>query len=536
MEQAADADYASVYGVFDPSGAGCAAMSTPACAPRAASASRTCRSTGSRPAGRRSLVVSAARPCRSARPATWRCVTFEDVTELEARAPRARRCSPRRPRTSARSLDPHEVARVGRGADGPARSPTGASSSCCSPTATHRRATRSRWPTRPSARSPRSTIALLPARPGLAGRLAAGHPHRRAAADRRAPAASSSSSPRPTPSSARCCAALGFRSIDDRAAARPRARDRRPRARDGASRAAASARRTSRSPSSSPTAARSRSTTRGCTPSSEAVAPRAAGEEVNTILGGRRRRRHRAGAGRHARLRQRGRGAAASGYRTASRSCSPRRPASSPARFEMLGEDGGPLAARAPARPARAARRAARAADRALAAWRGTREWRWTRVKATPVLEPGRHACALAINVIEDITDLKQAEEGQRLPRRGRPRARRLARLRGDAAPRSPGSPCPTSPTGARSTSLGERRARARRDRRTPTRARSRRSLEIARALPARPAGADRASTACCAAGARSCTPRSPTRCSRGAAQRRGAPRAAALDRHDARR
>ena len=56
-----------------------------------------------------------------------------------------------------------------------------------------------------------------------------------------------------------------------------------------------------------------------------------------------------------------------------------------------------------------------------------------------------------------------------------------------------------------------------------------RRGAEIARALPARPDVADRASTPCCAAGARSSTPRSPTRCSWRAAQDEEHLRAAAL-------
>ena len=43
----------------------------------------------------------------------------------------------------------------------------------------------------------------------------------------------------------------------------------------------------------------------------------------------------------------------------------------------------------------------------------GTREWRWSRVKSTPVFEPDG-TVRLAINVIEDITELKRAEQGQR--------------------------------------------------------------------------------------------------------------------------
>src|SRR5215217_4489406 len=43
----------------------------------------------------------------------------------------------------------------------------------------------------------------------------------------------------------------------------------------------------------------------------------------------------------------------------------------------------------------------------------GTREWRWARVKSTPVFTQDG-AVRLAINVIEDITELKYVEQGQR--------------------------------------------------------------------------------------------------------------------------
>ena len=43
----------------------------------------------------------------------------------------------------------------------------------------------------------------------------------------------------------------------------------------------------------------------------------------------------------------------------------------------------------------------------------GQRETRWTRVKATPVFDEDG-SVRLAINVIEDITELKRAEQGQR--------------------------------------------------------------------------------------------------------------------------
>jgi PAS domain-containing protein len=44
---------------------------------------------------------------------------------------------------------------------------------------------------------------------------------------------------------------------------------------------------------------------------------------------------------------------------------------------------------------------------------RGTAEWRWSRIQATPVFGPAG-GVRLAINVIEDVTELKRAEQGQR--------------------------------------------------------------------------------------------------------------------------
>ena len=80
--------------------------------------------------------------------------------------------------------------------------------------------------------------------------------------------------------------------------------------------------------------------------------------------------------------------------------------------FEMTDEHGGPLeVARLPGRRALAGERPESLIVRSRMA--GTREWRWTRVKATPVFEPDG-TVRLAINVIEDITELKRAEQGQR--------------------------------------------------------------------------------------------------------------------------
>ena len=81
-------------------------------------------------------------------------------------------------------------------------------------------------------------------------------------------------------------------------------------------------------------------------------------------------------------------------------------------RFEMTDEDGGPLAI--DALPGRRALRGERPEPLIVRSrMAGTREWRWTRVKATPVFEAGG-GVRLAINVIEDVTELKRAEQGQR--------------------------------------------------------------------------------------------------------------------------
>ncbi len=81
-------------------------------------------------------------------------------------------------------------------------------------------------------------------------------------------------------------------------------------------------------------------------------------------------------------------------------------------RFEMTDEDGGPLSIeRLPGRRAMAGELPEPLVVRSRMG--GTREWRWSRVKATPVFEPDG-SVRLAINVIEDITELKRAEQGQR--------------------------------------------------------------------------------------------------------------------------
>ena len=157
---------------------------------------------------------------------------------------------------------------------------------------------------------------------------------------------------------------------------------------------------------------------------------------------GRRRRGHRPGAGRQARLRQRG-GRARCSASQPPRRCSRRRSAEIMARCELLdaGRASRSRSTRLPGPPrADAARTPSRDSSSSSTARRG--EERWSRIKATPVRDADG-AVRLAINVIEDITELKQRRAGPALPGRGQPRARRLARLRGDArrgrAARGPG-------------------------------------------------------------------------------------------------
>ena len=121
-------------------------------------------------------------------------------------------------------------------------------------------------------------------------------------------------------------------------------------------------------------------------------------------------------------------------------------------RCELLTPEGEPLPLAELPGPPRADGRAARARARpfttrdepARSAGRASRPSR----SATPTAR-----CALAINVIEDITELKQAEQSQRfLAEASRVLAGSLD-YESDAAPRSRSSRSRTSPTGAASTS-----------------------------------------------------------------------------------
>ncbi len=88
-------------------------------------------------------------------------------------------------------------------------------------------------------------------------------------------------------------------------------------------------------------------------------------------------------------------------------------PAELAARFEILGEDGRPFPVeRLPGRRALQGEEPEPAIIRYRV--RATGESRWSRVKARP-LRAADGTVTQAINVVEDITDLKQAEEAQRL-------------------------------------------------------------------------------------------------------------------------
>ena len=81
-------------------------------------------------------------------------------------------------------------------------------------------------------------------------------------------------------------------------------------------------------------------------------------------------------------------------------------------RYEMLDERGEPLdVSRLPGRLALAGEDPAPMTVRYRRG--GDRQVRWSRIKATPVRQPDG-SVPVAINVIEDITELKRAEEGQR--------------------------------------------------------------------------------------------------------------------------
>ena len=202
-----------------------------------------------------------------------------------------------------------------------------------------------------------------------------------------------------------------------RAAARPRRR-RSARWRcivTGDSRAALRRRRPATSPRCSAAASRSRSTTPGCSPSSSRSRP-----SRRAALGTPRRGGHRPGRRRPARLRQRRRRAQLLGFASPDELLAAPRRAARRRRSTSSHEDGSPLRPRRAARPPRA--RAASTPEPLLVRDRPPRDGR-----GALAADQGDARCAtprarrgLAVNVIEDITEVKRAELRPALARRGR--------------------------------------------------------------------------------------------------------------------
>ena len=135
-------------------------------------------------------------------------------------------------------------------------------------------------------------------------------------------------------------------------------------------------------------------------------------------------------------------------------------------------------AARGPARPpgARRARRRSRCWSARSTAARARSAGAWSRRPAGPTGEP-----RLAVNVIEDVTEVKRAEHAPALPRRGERGAGLRASTTSRRWPRSPSSPCRGSRTGARVT-LPRRRLAAQP---SPSPTSTRPSVRVRRRLPA---------------------------------------------------
>ena len=163
------------------------------------------------PAGPRTLVASGADGRAARRTGRSRVVTFEDVTELEAARAGARRRSPTPARSSpARWTSTQTLRRIAqlavpRLADW-----------CFVELLRRRRRRSSAWRSRPPTRSmladAREYDRRYPLDPDVAGRLAAGHPHRRARPPARDPGRDAATRSRRTTSTCGSCAALGFRS------------------------------------------------------------------------------------------------------------------------------------------------------------------------------------------------------------------------------------------------------------------------------------------------------------------------------------
>ena len=142
---------------------------------------------------------------------------------------------------------------------------------------------------------------------------------------------------------------------------------------------------------------------------------------------------------------------------------------------------------------------------------RQTGQGYWLLTKATLLHDQGRD---FAVNIIEDVTEAKDAELRQRFLAAGRPAARLQPRLRDRRCSASPTSPSPGWPTGARSTcpTAAGRSSRSRSP--TPTRPRSRMAHELRRRFPPDPDADGGVPGGPRAAAPPSSSARSPTSCS----------------------
>src|SRR5829696_5802671 len=406
MEKAQDGDYASVYGVFDPSGRRLASEEHPGVRAARGEQLENVPVDWVTPAGRRSIVVSAHTVSLGAA-GDVALLTFEDVTELEA----ARRRSTLLAEASAhlgRSLDPREVAVSVAELMVPPFADWGFVELLRSDGSIVREGIAMADPAkRPIAEEYDRLYPLDPDSPiGSAEAIRTGEPQLLAElppdfVDIAAP----------DPRQREVLQGLGFTSI---MIVPLRARGRV--IGDLAMAMAESGRRFGEEDLAlaqqlADRCALALDNARLYTELSEAVeAARQAGDEVNTILGGVA-DAVTAQAPDGSLVYANEAAVAITGYQSVGELLSAA-PGTIVSRFEMTDEHGDPLdVQRLPGRRAMAGERPEPLVVRSRQA--GTREWRWSRVKSTPVLD-GDGRVRLAINVVEDITELKRAEQGQR--------------------------------------------------------------------------------------------------------------------------
>ncbi|HKG64822.1 MAG TPA: SpoIIE family protein phosphatase [Solirubrobacteraceae bacterium] len=406
MEKAHDSDYASVYGVFDPSGRRLASEEHPGVRAARGEQLENVAVDWVTPAGRRSIVVSAHTVSLGAA-GEVALLTFEDVTELEA----ARRRSTLLAEASAhlgRSLDPREVAVSIAELMVPGFADWGFVELLQPDGGILREGMAMADPAkRPIAEAYDRLYPLDPDSPiGSPQVIRSGEPQLLAELPPEFVDVAA-----PDPRQREVFESIGFRSI---MIVPLRARGRV--IGDLALAMAESDRRYSEedlelAQQLADRCALALDNARLFTELSEAVeAARRAGDEVNTILGGVA-DAVTAQAPDGSLVYANEAAVAITGYHSVGELLTAT-PGSVASRFEMTDEHGGALdIEQLPGRRAMAGERPEPLVVRSRLA--GTREWRWSRVKATPVLEPDGRV-RLAINVIEDITELKRAEQGQR--------------------------------------------------------------------------------------------------------------------------